>query len=316
MLKKIVKKIKDYKTIVIVRHVGPDPDAIASQMALRESIKLTYPSKKVYAIGCGVSRFKCYGLLDKVNLEEMTDSLLIALDVPNMGRIDGIDGLNYKEILRIDHHPDEDIIATINWGDVTYSSTCQMIAELILHTNLRLNESIASNLFLGIMSDSDRFLLSNTTTKTMETTVELLKKSKLDFTKYYGLLYIRPMNEIKFQAYITNNLTITENGLGHILITNDIIKEYGVDTATASNIINNFNFIKELYAWVFITYDEKNELYKINIRSRGPVINDIASKYHGGGHKYASGSRIIKKSEVDELINDLDNACKNYIDSI
>ena len=36
--KRILKKIKQYETIVVARHVGPDPDAICSQLALRDEI--------------------------------------------------------------------------------------------------------------------------------------------------------------------------------------------------------------------------------------------------------------------------------------
>ena len=45
--KKILKKIKQYDTIVIARHISPDPDAIASQIALRDTIRLNYPKKKI-----------------------------------------------------------------------------------------------------------------------------------------------------------------------------------------------------------------------------------------------------------------------------
>ena len=48
MYKKIFKEIKKYDTIVIARHVGVDPDAMASQIALRDSIKLTFPEKKSF----------------------------------------------------------------------------------------------------------------------------------------------------------------------------------------------------------------------------------------------------------------------------
>ena len=65
LYKKIFKIIKDYDEIVLARHIGPDPDAIASQIALRDSIRLTFPDKKVYAIGAGVSKFKYLGNLDK-----------------------------------------------------------------------------------------------------------------------------------------------------------------------------------------------------------------------------------------------------------
>ena len=76
--------------------------------------------------------------------------------------------------------------------------------------------------------------------------------------------------------------------------------------------VNNFNFIKDYVVWAFVSYDERQELYKVNIRSRGPVINEIATKYHGGGHKYASGARISNEEDVDKLFKELDDACKKY----
>lgn len=109
MYKKIIKIIKKYDKIVLARHISPDPDAIASQIALRDSIKLTFPNKEVYAVGAGVHKFKYLGALDKPDLSTLNNSLLIVLDVPNFYRVDGINGLEYDAILKIDHHPAEDI---------------------------------------------------------------------------------------------------------------------------------------------------------------------------------------------------------------
>ena len=61
LLNQVFKEIKKYDEIVIARHIGPDPDAIASQIALRDSINITFPSKKVYAVGASVAKFKNYG---------------------------------------------------------------------------------------------------------------------------------------------------------------------------------------------------------------------------------------------------------------
>ena len=96
------------------------------------------------------------------------------------------------------------------------------------------------------------------------------------------------------------------------IIDNDTITKYGVDSASAGNMINNFNFIKELYAWAFSSYDEKNDIYKINIRSRGPIINTVAQKYNGGGHKFASGARLKNLDDADPLIKELDKLCEKY----
>ena len=132
-IKKIYKKIKQYETIVIARHIGPDPDAIASQTALRDAIKLTFPKKNVYAVGTSVSKFKYYGLLDKIDETTIDgDALLIALDVPDTGRIDGVDKNAFKEVFKIDHHPSEEVFGECDWVDDTSSSTCQLIIEFLL----------------------------------------------------------------------------------------------------------------------------------------------------------------------------------------
>lgn len=312
LVKKIARKIKQYDTIIISRHTGPDPDAICSQIALRDSVRLTYPSKKVYAVGVGVSKFKKYGLLDKIDNKLQKNALLITLDVPNFYRIDGIEDLNPKEIIKIDHHPFEETFGPLEWVDETACSTCQMIAELILNTNLKLDENIASNLFVGIVSDSDRFLLAYTTLNTFKVVTSLIERSGINFIKQYEKLYERPINEVKFHGFLGSNLTQTENGLAYVKISSEILKEYGVDIASPSNMINDFNYIKDVLVWTFITYDEKNKIYKVNIRSRGPIINEVAAKYNGGGHKFASGVRTPNEEDIDNLIKDLDNACKEY----
>lgn len=313
VINQIFRKIRKYNNIVIARHVSPDPDAIASQIALRDSIIATFPTKKVLAVGVGVAKFKDYGTLDKQDYSSIKDALLIALDVPNMSRIDGIENLNYKEIIRIDHHPKEDIPASVEWGDVTCSSTAQMVSELIMDSKLVLNKKIASNLFLGMVSDSDRFLLKNTTAHTFEVAARLVRESEIDFPSLYDKLYIRPFSEIKFQAYIINNLTIVDNAFAYIKIDEDILKEYNVDPATVTNMINNFNFIGDYVVWCFVVNDKRNDQIKISIRSRGPVINTIANRYNGGGHKLASGCRLKTDEEVEKLLEELKTAAVDYI---
>jgi len=316
IIKRILKKIKQYDTIVIARHVGPDPDAVCSQLALRDAIREFYPKKNVYAVGVGVSKFKKYGLLDRVDVTTLKKTLLITLDVPNFYRIDGIEGLNFQEVIKIDHHPFEEDFGGIEWIDESSSSTCQMIAKLLLKSNLTLTTAIASNLFCGIVSDSDRFLLYYTTLETFEIVSSLIKRTGLSFTKLYEKLYERPIEDIRFHGYLSSHLEITQDGLAYVKISDEVIREYGVDTSTASNMINDFNYIKDVFVWVFVTFDAKNDVYKVNIRSKGPVINEIASKYHGGGHKYASGVRTNSEEDIEHLLQELDEACRLFKEGI
>lgn len=315
-IKKIYRKIKEYDTIVIARHTSPDPDAVASQIALRDTIRLTYPKKKIYAVGVSVAKFKIYGTLDKIDETKLDNALLIALDVPNKARVDSVDLSAFKEILKIDHHPSDEKFGEFDWVDETSSSTCQMLIEFILNTKMVIDRKIAENLFLGLVSDSDRFLITYTTSKTFKLVAQLIETTQIDFPSLYKYLYERPIEEIKFHGYLCENLEVTENGLAHLYISDEILKEYNVDSATPSNMINDFNNIKDVYVWTFITYDIKNEIYKVNIRSKGPIINDTAAIFGGGGHKFASGVRLKNKEDINKLIKALDNECKSYKESL
>ena len=122
MFKKIFKEIKKYNTIVIARHIGVDPDALASQLALKESIKLTFPKKNVYAVGNGSSKFSYMGKLDKQ--EDFNNFLLIVLDTPDKKRIDYHNYKNAKQIIKIDHHPFIEDFNGLEYIDDKDISTC------------------------------------------------------------------------------------------------------------------------------------------------------------------------------------------------
>ncbi len=114
-------------------------------------------------------------------------------------------------------------------------------------------------------------------------------------------------------GYIASNLKVTKNKFAFIELENDIISSLKADVSSASNMINEFNNIDEILVWMFISRDEKNDMFRINIRSRGPHINEVAAKYNGGGHNYASGVRTKNREDIESLEADLDELCKNYV---
>ena len=312
IIRKIYREIKKYDTIVIARHVGPDPDAISSQVALRDVILNTFPNKKVYAVGAPASKFKYLGILDKFHEYMYDNSLLIVLDVPDKARVDGVNPDLFKEKIKIDHHPFVEEFCDIEWIDDLASSAAQMVIELIVNTKLKMTKEAAEKLFVGVVADTNRFLFYYTTPKTFDLISTMIKKTNIDFTNLYEDLYLRPLKEVKFQGYIINNLQVTENGLGYIKLSDEVLKEYNVDPASAGNMVNSFNYIEEMLVWVILSEDKHNNNIRGSIRSRGPVVNKIATHYNGGGHIYASGVRITNDDQSVELIKELDQACLEY----
>lgn len=312
IFKAIYKKIKKFDSIVIARHLRVDPDALASELALKEIILNTFPNKKVYAVGIPASKFKYMGMLDKINEEVARNSLLIVLDTPDKKRVD-IDFIDlFKDSIKIDHHPYTETFCNLEHIDDNASSTCEIILDLTYNTKLKLDKHSSELLFLGIVSDTNRFTTFNTTFKTFDLVHKLIKDTNIDFIKLLEQLYLRPLKEVKLQGYIAQNLTVTDNGLAYIKLNEEILKQFGVDSASPGNMINKFNYIEEILVWVFISEDNKNDIIRITMRSRGPIINEIASMFNGGGHERASGARVKTYEEVDKLLLELDKKCKNY----
>lgn len=315
LFKEIAKEIKKYDTIVIARHIGADPDALGSQFALKELIYQNFKNKKIYAAGSIASRFRFMGNLDRLDDVVPSKSLLIVLDTPDKKRIEDISNLtDYASVIKIDHHPFVE-----KYGNIEYieeaSSASQLIFKFALVNKLKITKKVAENIFIGIVGDTDRFLHDYTNNETMSLVSKLLNMTNIDFTKLYEPLYRKPYTEVKFQGYIYQNLIITENKFAYIKLTDDILKKFSVDSASAGNMINSLKYTEDILVWAFFSEDVKTNIIKANIRSGGPVINEVAALYGGGGHIYASGARLKSWEEVDSLIKDLDVATQKYVNT-
>ena len=304
MFNEIYKRIKEYDNIVIARHIGVDPDALCSSLALRDSIRLTFPNKNVIAVGSGSQKFNKVGNIDKY--ATLDNALLIVTDTPDKKRVDTaiVDLFKYK--IKIDHHPFIEKYCDIEYIDDTKSSACEIIMELLKEVDLECNEEIAGLLFLGVASDSNRFLFNSCTSETFKIVSEYMEKYNFNLEELYPKIYSRPMNEVRLQGYISLNMKVTDNGVGYAVIDNNTQVEYKVDSAAAGNMINNFNFIEEAPIWVTVTEDVRNGFFRISVRSRGITINKVCEKYNGGGHIHAAGARVKTLDEAMNLINDLD----------
>ena len=311
MYNEVVEKIKEYDTIVIARHIGVDPDALCSQLALRDSIRLTFPDKKVLAIGTGSSKFLGIGRLDRI--EKVENALLIVTDTPDQKRVDSLDFSQGAYSIKIDHHPFIEKFCDLEIIEDQKSSACEIITNLIFDTELQCDASIAELLYMGIVSDSNRFLFNSCNSNTFQIVSRLLKEYPFDLSSAYEKLYLRPLNEVRLEGYLFSNMIVTEHQLGYIVISDEIIKKYGVDSASAGNMINDFNYIRGLLVWATITEDVKNDQYRVSIRSRGPEINKVAEKHHGGGHKFASGVRVKTLDEALSLMRDFDILLEEYL---
>jgi len=310
--KKIYKKIKEYDTIVIARHIGPDPDALGSSLALKDIILNTFPHKHVYVIGVSASKFKYLGSLDKITDVDTKSALLIVTDTPDKKRIDGANPDDYAYSIKIDHHPLVDKMCDIEYIDPSASSASQLVLEVVYHTTLKLTPEAAKKLYIGIVADTNRFLYFYTTPRTFELVSHMIADTDIDITSLYPRLYMESLIDKKFEGYVLEHFKVTDNGLAYLLIPEEVLTKYHVDAATARNMVNNYNYINEILVWAIFTPEKATNSIRGSLRSRGPVINKIAARYNGGGHIFACGAHVNSEEEIEKMAKELDEVCIEY----
>lgn len=313
MKRQIIDTIEQYDTIIIHRHIRPDPDAYGSQMGLKALIQDNYPNKKVFAAGNHDETLSYLGRPDIIADEVYHGALVIVTDTANTGRIDDERYSKGDFLIKIDHHPNDDAYGDLLWVNTESSSCSEMIYELYeegrQYKNWQMTENSARFLFAGIVGDTGRFLFPSTTKRTFEIAGELIQYP-FNRNEIFNGMYEMEENLLKLQGYVYQNFSMDENGAAYIKMPKELLKEYNVTVSETSSLVGSLSNIKGVRAWALFV-EEDNEI-RVRLRSKGPVVNELAKKYHGGGHPLASGATAYSWEEVDQVIADLKQLCKEY----
>lgn len=311
MKNKIIEAIKAYDTVIIHRHVRPDPDAYGSQGGLKELIKASFPEKNVFIVGEEDAALDYLQKMDEVSSETYEGALVIICDTANLPRVSDQRYHLGDQLIKIDHHPDETPYGDLSWVDTNASSTSEMIYELYLEgkkAGLKLSDTGAKLIYAGIVGDTGRFLFPNTRAKTFAYAKELVEYN-FNRVELYNNMYKTSERIARLSGYILQNFELSENGMCAIEISKELMEEYNVTSEETSQLVHVVSNISGLKAWIF--FIEEADLIRVRIRSKGPVINRLASEFNGGGHPLASGASVTTWAEANELKKRLDELCRN-----
>ncbi|GGF06165.1 oligoribonuclease [Halobacillus andaensis] len=311
-LHKIMDAIKQHKTIIIHRHVRPDPDALGSQGGLAEFIRYNFPEKKVLITGENEPSLQFLTKMDEVSDKDYEGALVIVCDTANQPRIDDQRYAEGAMLIKIDHHPIVDEYGDISWVDTQASSASEMVYSLykkMAEQGYSLNERAASLLYAGIVGDTGRFLFPSTTEKTFAAASELVSYN-FDRPEMYNQLYRTPVKVAKLKGYVLENFTLYPQGYSTVRLPKDILDKYEVSPTETSAIVGLLGDIEGILAWVYFV--EEEDSIRVRLRSKGPIVNKIAENHNGGGHPMAAGATASSWEETDVIAEELKEACASF----
>lgn len=306
----ILHEVKDFDVITIFRHQIADQDALGSQFGLKTFLEKNLPDKKVYALGDSVgSMAHLFPPIDHVDDEVIKHSIAVILDTADSGRIDDQRFSMAKKRIKIDHHIVVEEYAEEAFVDTSASATCEILASLFQKHRGYVCPQCAKYLYYGLVADSLQFTTTNTTSHTLLAAAFLVdcgvnvseikqQTSGMDLNEY---LYIR---EIK-------NHMETKGNVVYAIMREEDYQKYGLTYNQAKEKVFALANINEFEIWCLFTEDKSygEQMFNGSLRSKQVAINDIANKYHGGGHRNACGVKELSLNDIASLIDDFNHLC-------
>ncbi|WP_298534359.1 bifunctional oligoribonuclease/PAP phosphatase NrnA [uncultured Algibacter sp.] len=311
------------KKIVIVPHKNPDGDAIGSTLGLYHYllkgghqvnvlVPNDYPSFLKWIPGNDAilkydSQTKiCQDIIEGADI-------LFTLDFNAFHRTGDMEkSLSESKALKImiDHHQAPDDYATYTYSDVSMSSTCEMIYHFIdmLGDVNRIDQTIATCLYVGIMTDTGSFRFRSTTSTTHRIIAHLIEKGA-DNTQIHNSVYDTNSYE-RLQLLgraLTNLNVIPESKAAYITLSQDELNTYNYKKGDTEGVVNYALSLDGIVLAAIFIEDKKEGIIKISLRSKGDFsVNEMSrAHFNGGGHTNAAGGRshLSLSNTVDKFIS-------------
>ncbi len=315
---KIVDAILHSNNIVITAHKSPDGDSIGSSIGLYRFIKKL--GKQVTI--CHPDRCPSYlsWLEDVQDIQVFEESpetvtnvifnadLLICLDYNNYSRVGEqmqqvLEQFD-KKIILIDHHLSPAPITDLILSNTEVCSTCQLIYEVIINSNQAhlIDSSIATPLYLGIVTDTGSFRFPSVEARTHEIVAQMLALGVVHYKVHQNTFDNNTIDRLKLRGYATSEKLelVFNNKIAIISLSQEELNKFNYQKGDTEGLVNVALSIDGVKAAVMLT--EQDNLIRMSFRGKDEYeVNIIANQeFGGGGHKYAAGGSST--SSLEETI--------------
>lgn len=312
-MNQLLQTINHNQKIAITGHVRPDGDCVGATIALYGYIKDNYPSKEVTVFLEEINpKFQFLSGTEHVSNQPDQEQydVIIILDSSDLERIGAFVQVyeNSKYKIVIDHH-----ISNKGYGDVSIiepeiSSASELLYKLLDPDKISLDTATA--LYMGIVHDTGVFKFSNVSCQTMEIAGKLLElgvdNTMIIDQTFYTKTYIQ--NQLLGRA-ILESIMVLDGKCIFSYIRNKYFDFYGASYQDLDGIVDQLRITKGVEVAILITEIETG-VNKVSLRSNQFVdVNEVASKFGGGGHIRAAGCTM------DGTIYDVVNNLTLYIEA-
>ncbi|HEY5710214.1 MAG TPA: bifunctional oligoribonuclease/PAP phosphatase NrnA [Solirubrobacterales bacterium] len=296
---------------LLTAHEGPDGDALGSLLGMHHMLgqlgkdSVMFMAAKEFPLPIEY-RFLPLEEVFHEAPADMADRTIVFLDCGNVDRMPVeflTSGDNFR--INIDHHHDNTLFGDVNLLDTGASSTAEIVYQLAIALEVQITPEIASALYVGLVTDTGKFMYENTNAHTHRIAAELIDAG-VEVDETYRRLYEHvPLEKLRLlsraldgiERYCDDQLVLT-------YITEADYEATGAGEEMTEGIIDHLRSVEgaKVAALIRDQGDRGRSARKASLRSSGGEIDvsAMARKHGGGGHKRAAG--FSTDLELKELV--------------
>jgi phosphoesterase RecJ-like protein len=313
----ILDALRSADKLIVVTHENPDGDALGSLVAMREILGTLGKDSPAFIDAREFplpQEYRFLPLEDVLSVppDDLEERTAVFLDCGSLER-------NPAEafrrpgmhILNIDHHHDNTRFGTVNLVDPAASCTAEIVWDLMHGLSVEPTPQIAQALYVGLITDTGRFMYENTGPRAHLMAAELIQAG-VDVPRLYrqvyegvpyGKLALLARGLAKTRRYDEGRLTVTQLDAGDFA-------DSGAEESYSEGVVDHLRAV-EGTAVAALLRDRINAgdgERKVSLRATDERIDvsRIARLQGGGGHRGAAG--FTTAMDFDQLVDFLRSA--------
>ena len=304
----VLRAIRARERFCLTTHERPDGDAVGSLAGMQQILAalgkdaVAFLPADEFPLPYEYRFIQLEGLATEPP-KDLAQRALIFLDCGNIDR-SPVAGADSALTVNIDHHHDNTRFGAINHVDPHSSCTAEMVWDLAHGLGVELTAAVAEALYVGLVTDTGRFMYENTGPRAHEMAAELIAGG-LDPHEIYRHLYEGvPQGKLQLLARGLSNVERFDGGLLTVThLTRDDYRLSGADESYSEGVVDHLRSLEgTAVAGLVREQLAASGTRKVSLRATDDRIDvsAIARAGGGGGHRRAAG--FSTELEFPELI--------------
>jgi phosphoesterase RecJ-like protein len=308
----VLDELREADKVLLTTHENPDGDALGSLLGMHSVLQqlgkdsLMFMSPDEFPLPYEYRDLTFEGLLGAAPAD-IAERVVVFLDCGNIDRMP-VDFLQQDgiHIVNIDHHHDNTRFGTVNLVDAEASCTAEIVFGIAQALGAEITPPIADALYLGLVTDTGRFMYENTTPAAHRMAADLIDAGVEPHHIYRRLYEDLPYRRLQLLSRALQSVQRHDDGAITIaLLSRADYDETGALETDSEGIVDHMRAVEGTKVAVFVREllaDDRRGRSKVSLRSTdGSVdVSQIARALGGGGHRQAAGATT--ELDPDELV--------------